>query len=221
MPGRGADGARRDGVTHQNSSAIRLVISDFGGVICTYDYNIFCRRLARRAGRAPEEIHAAAFDPRLQQEFESGAVSGREFHQVVMARLHLDIPYDEFAPMYGDIFTPIAATCSLLRALHASYPLYLLSDTNEIHFGYVRETQPVLRLFAERILSYEVRARKPDPAMYREALRRSGLPAEACVFVDDRSANVEGARRAGMPAVQFESTEQMAMDLRRLGVRVP
>jgi putative hydrolase of the HAD superfamily len=177
--------------------------------------------LARRTGRAPEEIRAAAFEPRLHREFETGAVSGRAYHEAVMSRLEAHVPYEEFVPMYGDIFAPIAATCTLLRALHASYTLYLLSDTNELHFGYVRETQPVLRLFAEHILSYEVGARKPDPAVYREALRRSGLPAEACVFVDDRPDNVEGARRMGMPAIQFRSSGQMAMELRRLDVRIP
>ena len=29
-------------------SPIRLIISDFGGVICTFDYRIFCERLAER-----------------------------------------------------------------------------------------------------------------------------------------------------------------------------
>jgi len=62
---------------------------------------------------------------------------------------------------------------------------------------------------------------KPDPGIYREALRRSGLPAEACVFIDDRPGNVEGAKRVGMHAFQFQSPAQCAADLSRLGVVIP
>ena len=200
---------------------IRLIISDFGGVICTFDYRIFCQRLAGRTGRTTDQVFAAAFGDRLQREFETGRLSGPAYHRAVMDRLGADVPYEEFFPMYGDIFTEIPATCDLLRRLHARYLLYLLSDTNEIHFGYVRETVGILRVFRECIVSYQVGAMKPDPRIYGEALRRSGLPATACVFVDDRPANVEGAARVGMHALLFQSAEQLAAELTRLGVAVP
>ena len=200
---------------------VRLIISDFGGVICTFDYRIFCQRLAVRTSRTTDQIFSAAFGDRLQREFETGRVSGPAYHRAVMDRLEADVPYEEFFPMYGDIFTEIPATCDLLRRLHARYPLYLLSDTNEIHFGYVRETVGILRVFREFIVSYQVGAMKPDPRIYGEALRRSGLPATACVFVDDRPANVEGAARVGMHALLFQSPEQLAAELTRLGVAVP
>lgn len=200
---------------------IRLIISDFGGVICTFDYRIFCQRLAGRTGRTTDQVFAAAFGDRLQREFETGRLSGPAYHRAVMDRLGADVPYEEFIPMYGDIFTEVPATGDLLRRLHARYPLFLLSDTNEIHFGYVRQTVGILRIFREFIVSFQVGAMKPDPRIYGEALRRSGLPATACVFVDDRAVNVEGAARVGMHAILFRSPEQLAAELTRLGVTVP
>ncbi len=200
---------------------IRLIISDFGGVICTFDYRIFCQRLAGRTGRTTDQVFAAVFGDHLQREFETGRISGPAYHRAVMDRLRVDVPYDEFFPMYGDIFTEIPATCDLLRRLHSRYPLYLLSDTNEIHFGYVRETVGILRVFQEFIVSFQVGAMKPDPRIYGEALRRSSLPATACVFIDDRPANVEGAARVGMHALLFQSPEQLAAELTALGVAVP
>ncbi len=200
---------------------IRLIISDFGGVICSFDYRIFCERLARRTSRTTDAICAAAFGDRLQADFETGKLSGREYHRAVMARLDADVPYEEFSPMYGDIFTEIPGTCDLLRRLRTRYPLYLLSDTNEIHFDYVRETVRTLAVFDEFIVSYRVGVQKPDPRIYREALRRSGLPAAACLFVDDRPQNVEGAARVGIHAVLFESAAQFADELLRRGVMIP
>jgi len=202
-------------------SPIRLIISDFGGVICTFDYRIFCERLARRIGGNAETIYALVYGSDLQAEFERGHMTGPEYHRRVMALLGADVSYAEFFPMYGNIFTEIPATCDMLYRLHGRYPLYLLSDTNEIHFGYVKQTVEVVRVFDECIVSYEVGSMKPDPPIYREALRRSGLPAEACVFIDDRPGNVDGARRVGMRALQFVSPEQCAADLARLGVVIP
>ena len=40
----------------------------------------------------------------------------------------------------------------------------------------------------------------------RSAAKRSALPLEEVVFVDDQPRNVEGARRAGLDAVQFDVT---------------
>lgn len=202
-------------------TGIRLIISDFGGVICTFDYRIFCERLARRIGRDTEEIYAAVYHGELHAEFEQGHLTGPEYHGKVMDRFGADVPYAEFFLMYGDIFTEIPGTCDLLRRLHTRYPLYLLSDTNEIHFGYVKRTVEVVRLFDQCVVSYEVGAMKPEPRIYQEALRRSGLRAEACVFIDDRPGNVEGAQRVGMHAFQFLSPEQCATELTRLGVIIP
>ncbi len=204
-----------------SSCEIRLIISDFGGVICTFDYRIFCERLARRVGRTTEQVYAAAFGDSLQEDFERGRFSGPVYHGRVMGRIGAEISYEELFPMYGDIFTEIPATGEILRRLKRRYPLYLLSDTNEIHFGYVRGTVDVLRLFDAFVVSYEVGVLKPDPRIYETALGRAGLPAEACVFVDDRAGNVEGAARLGIRAVQFTSAEQVAADLERLGVVIP
>lgn len=205
----------------KSSSGIRLIISDFGGVICTFDYRIFCERLALRIHRTADQVFAAAFGDRLQSDFETGKLSGRQYHRTMMTRLDADLPFDEFYPMYGDIFTEIPATCDLLRRLRRRYPLYLLSDTNEIHFSYVLETVRTLALFNEFIVSYRVGVLKPNPRIYQEALRRSALPARACVFVDDRSANVDGAARLGIHAVLFQSPAQLENDLLRLGAVIP
>ncbi len=203
------------------SDTVRAVVFDFGGVICSFDYGIFCVRMAQRTGRTAAQVMTAAFGGDLQVDFESGRLTGPEYHRRVMKRLDEDVTYAEFFPMYGDIFTEQAGTVDILRRLHTRYPLYLLSDTNEIHFGYVRDKVEVLGLFSDLVLSHEVGAMKPGPQMYAEVLTRAGVPAESCVFVDDRAANVAGARRVNMQAVQFVSPEQCVGELRKLDVSIP
>lgn len=64
--------------------------------------------------------------------------------------------------------------------------------------------------------SYLLRARKPDPAFFRQALLRIGIEPSAVLFVDDRAPNVDAARDAGMRAVLFEGAEALEETLRRL-----
>ena len=73
-------------------------------------------------------------------------------------------------------------------------------------------------MFEQRVLSYEIKAAKPDPKFYEFAAIRADVPAERIMFVDDLATNVEGARKFGMDAVQFRSTSQLVDDLTRRGV---
>jgi putative hydrolase of the HAD superfamily len=54
-------------------------------------------------------------------------------------------------------------------------------------------------LFDEVLLSFEVRAHKPEPAIYLEALRRlGGIAPERAVFVDDQPSYCDGAAALGI-----------------------
>ena len=43
---------------------------------------------------------------------------------------------------------------------------------------------------------------------------------EECVFIDDRSINLECARRLGLHTIQFLNASQLESDLRSLGVEI-
>lgn len=47
---------------------------------------------------------------------------------------------------------------------------------------------------------------KPDPRAFGFVTDGLGLPAEACVFVDDQKKNLRGAKEVGMPFVHFDVT---------------
>ena len=65
-------------------------------------------------------------------------------------------------------------------------------------------------LFDAIIFSCEVRVSKPDPSSYTNILSRLNVAAEECIFVDDRTVNVECVRRIGRKAMQYNGD----MDIR-------
>ena len=58
------------------------------------------------------------------------------------------------------------------------------------------------------VFSCHVKLIKPDLAIYLCLLKKYGLRAEECLFIDDREENVAVARELGMQVVRFEGYEQ-------------
>jgi putative hydrolase of the HAD superfamily len=76
-----------------------------------------------------------------------------------------------------------------------------------------RAMLPVDELFEVVVDSSRVGLRKPDPRIYELTLERLGLPAQACLFVDDVEHNIDAARTVGLRAVWFRDTEQAIAEL--------
>jgi putative hydrolase of the HAD superfamily len=77
-----------------------------------------------------------------------------------------------------------------------------------------RPMLPVDEIFETVVDSGFVGCRKPEAEIYELTLERLGLPAEACLFIDDLLPNIVGAREAGMTAVHFRDNEQAIAEIR-------
>jgi HAD superfamily hydrolase (TIGR01509 family) len=102
--------------------------------------------------------------------------------------------------------------------LARSYPLFLLSNTNALHFDYIQENYPVLKHFFQFILSYKVGSRKPEKGIYEYLLQQAGLPPEQILFIDDKMPFVAAAREHGIQAWQFTSREALQQQLIEAGL---
>ncbi|MEA2640139.1 MAG: glucose-phosphatase [Chloroflexota bacterium] len=68
----------------------------------------------------------------------------------------------------------------------------------------LRRLHGLNELISVAAVSGECGARKPDAAIFREFLQQSGAAPAACLFVDDRDANLSAAQRMGFTVVLFE-----------------
>lgn len=98
----------------------------------------------------------------------------------------------------------------VLRALReAGYRIGMISNTGRTWGRFLRKVQATLGIgsyFDVRVFSDEVRARKPDPRIFEEALDGLGLePAQVVHVGDDVDADIAGAKGVGMRAVWFNA----------------
>ena len=115
----------------------------------------------------------------------------------------------------------IPGTADLVRELHGA-GVRQLGLTNWSHelYPHAPERFEVLALLDDVVVSGTEGVAKPDPRIYEIAVERSGLPASALVFVDDKQENVDAAVAAGMDGIVFAGAVDLRAALRRRGLPV-
>jgi HAD superfamily hydrolase (TIGR01509 family) len=192
---------------------------DLGNVLVKVDHGRFCRGLARLAGVSPEEVFARVFETDLESAYDTGRLSSREFYGLVQARVGVKLPFAAFGRLWSDIFAAMAGMEAVLAKLTPRYPLFLLSNTNPLHFDYIREQFPALLTpFKAFILSYRVGSRKPEAGIYQALIRRAGCPPGRILYLDDKPPFVEAARAQGLAAWHFTTPEDFRQQLDRHGL---
>ena len=197
----------------------KAIIFDLGKVLIHFDFQRGYRSLAGYCPYPAAEIPKRLAGTGLVERFETGLVEPRDFVEQVSRILELEVGYDCFCGIWSSIFTELLLPESLLEGLAAGYRLLLLSNTNALHFEMLRRNYGrMLGHFHDLVLSYEVHAMKPQPEIFQVAVERAGCRPEECFYTDDIGAYVEAARRMGIDAVQFESSEQLQRELRDRGI---
>lgn len=198
---------------------IKAVIFDLGRVIVPFDFARGYSRIAALTGLDQVEIPERIRPTGLVDRLESGTIEPREFVSRISEVLGLKCSYEEFCEIWSSIFLPATLIPEeMLVKIAARFRLVLLSNTNAIHFDMIRANYPHLRHFHALVLSHEVGAMKPSPRIYEQAVAAAGCRPEECFFTDDVAEYVEGARRYGIDAVQFESVEQIERELHERNV---
>lgn len=105
----------------------------------------------------------------------------------------------------------------LLQALSANWQLAALSNINSCHWQQVSEEFHLVDLFDQVFASYQIRLRKPDPAIYRHVEQALGLQGAQIAFFDDNIECVETARAAGWQAFHTVGFEPLQATLRAQG----
>jgi putative hydrolase of the HAD superfamily len=94
--------------------------------------------------------------------------------------------------------------------------VYLATNQDRRRGTYIHELFAQQPWYGGSLMSYELGLAKPDPAYFAAALERIGKPADECVFVDDRPANVEAAREVGIASILYVDLDQFTIELERL-----
>jgi putative hydrolase of the HAD superfamily len=205
------------------AGAVRGIIFDLGNVLVDFDHAIAAKRIAEFSGRSARDIYNMFFDSELTRNFESGKLLPLQFFAEVKEILNLKIGYEEFLPIWNEVFflsEKNRLVYDLAKGLKQDYKIALLSNVNVLHMEYLKKNFPVFDAFHNVIASFEIGCTKPDPMIYKKTLQILGLPAESILYTDDRPELVEGARSLGIRGFVFKGFEQLRRDLIDSGINI-
>jgi len=201
---------------------LRAIIFDIGRVLVRIDVARAMQGLASGTALSPAELWSAIEkDPRWP-DWQEGRMAPGDWYLHLGRRLGGDLTFEQFTEIWNRVLDPAPIhDDALFQELSKNYRLALLSNTDPIHVQHLEANYTFFRFFPTRIYSCSVSASKPNPLIYREALRALKVQAQEAVYVDDIALYVEAAQRLGMGGIQFQSSVQLVSDLKSLGVELP
>jgi glucose-1-phosphatase len=199
----------------------RAIIFDIGSVLVRLDIRKAQLGLAEGLSLKPEEVWSAIEkDPRWP-DWQEGRMSARDWHVNLCNRLGISLGFEEFVKVWNSALDPQPIhPDSFFEHLSKSYRLGLLSNTDSIHVAHLERTYSFFQYFPTpvRIYSCSVGASKPNPLIFREALRACKVNADQAVYVDDVPAFADAARALGCAGIQFRGAEELRAELADLGI---
>ena len=195
----------------------KAIIFDFGGVLIDLDIDD-CKAAFRRdlGYEKIDDILDPCHQKGIVGDMEEGVITADEFRAAVLKDARPGARPEEVDDAFMHILAGIPAYKGpLLNRLAESYDIYILSNNNPI----VSQHMPELfagvgldfgKLFKKSFLSFEMKALKPSASFYKTVLDQINLPSEDLLFIDDSQRNVDGAIAAGLPAVYYDPSTDLA-----------
>lgn len=198
---------------------IQTFLFDMGNVLVHFSHPLMCRQLADVCGCEAEEMRALLFDRGWEGELERGEITDAQLQRRLEDHFKRSIDLAALVHAGSDIFTLNAPMIPILDALRRRRNrLVLLSNTSTAHIEFVRRNFDVLSYFDDFVLSCEVGAMKPDPAIFQAALKKILCPPEHCFYTDDIAHYVEVGRQYGLHAEVFTTAEVLEEQLATRGI---
>ena len=106
-------------------------------------------------------------------------------------------------PSYIDIYREVFPVLSEVKK--KGHRIFVLSNTSKVFYDLLEEQlSPIKELLDGFVLSCDIKAIKPDLAMFKEILDKYQLEPRNCVFLDDIEDNTNAAEKLGIKGYQVK-----------------
>jgi len=195
---------------------IRLFVFDLGNVILPFEHRQIAVKLhetSRIQDRfTPDGLFEFLFDRDhgLVNPYEEGLMSSVDFFAKLREKYKLELEFEEFQDIWNIIFEENTEVNDIITYLKSKgFPVFLLSNTNELHFSYIMERYPIVHSLDEWILSYEVGAKKPKQKIFDTIFEKTDIIRGEVLYIDDIPEYVEAAKTYGLQGLVFKNAKDI------------
>ena len=199
---------------------VKVILCDLGSVIVLVNNKKTVEGLAKFSNKDKKYVFDFYINSKARKDFDKGKINATQFFANFKNNLNLKLNFNQFKKIWSSCFSPNKEMEKLLYTLKKNYKLILLSNTDEIHFTYVRNNYKILDIFDNFVLSYKVGYKKPNPFIYLHALKKAKTFPNKILFIDDILKFVLVAKFFGIKSVQYKSIQQLKSDLSRMNIKI-
>ena len=196
---------------------IKNIVFDLGGVLVDLDFKAAINGLQKAGFANVKEQLQTLHQGGIFQKFELGEMSADEFRTAIRENSTVTLTDEEIDALWNAMLLEIPREkLELILDLRGKYMVYLLSNTNSIHWDYVCKNAFNYRgfrvndYFEETFLSYEMHLAKPNKAIFEKVLHDANLLPEETLFIDDSEANCKAAEEVGIHAHHYHIGDDLS-----------
>ena len=141
-----------------------------------------------------------------------GEVTHPDMWQQFCEELETDIDYEILTGAFLNI-TLDQAVVDYIRKLKEKYLIGMITDNKVDRIETILKEKGLEELFDVVVISAQVHSGKTEEKIFEEALKRSNLKPQECVFIDNTAQNLEIPAKMGFRTVYFDDEKRDLAEL--------
>ncbi len=197
---------------------IKTIMFDWGGVCVKGKLaEKVGKKIGPRMKKSPKSVTIAYL--KYCWEYQTGRITAKEFWKRVQEDLGTSLTREELIKSHVTARELNKGVIELIKKLKTNYKVMLVTNTYKEYYEHSNKRYKIDKIFDDIVLSYKIKGRKPEPKVYREALRRARCRPEEVVFIEDKNKHLIPARKLGMRTILYKNQTDLKQRLKKIGVR--
>ena len=196
------------------SKGIKNLLIDLGGVLINLDRQRCIEHFQKLGLQNVDALLDIKNQDGLLMQQEKGLITPAEFRDGVRKMIGKAVSDKQIDAAWNSFLVDIPDyKLDLLLKLRTKYVVYLLSNTNEIHWKYAchnlfpYRTFRVEDYFEKAYLSYEMHMVKPEADIFKAVIEDAGIEPQETLFIDDSEINCKAAQELGISTYTAKAGE--------------
>ncbi|MHA2092961.1 MAG: HAD-IA family hydrolase [Candidatus Kariarchaeaceae archaeon] len=188
---------------------LTTIILDYDGIIRHLDREI-ADLTCQTKGFSFEELMSKVWSNDISSDLIRGKVTRQKWWDTVQS-LNNDLEHVPQSFIWEEVFAIARIDTRVLEyvdELTEAYITVILSNADELSKRKIKEEVGTTK-FDFIFTSSDFGSKKPEKEIFLQVLETLQVNPTECVFFDDRQANVEGARKVGIPAFLYDGLDGM------------
>ncbi len=194
---------------------IRNIIFDLGAVVLNIDFQLAAIEFRKLGITNFDKIYSRAIQNNLFSDMEKGIISPSDFRNELRSLSNLPLIDNKIDFAWNSLILDFPPSrLKLIRNIANSYRIFLLSNTNEIHYNFYQadlrnnhNIDGLESIFEKTYFSHKLGMRKPDLDIFKYAINDANILAEETIFIDDSIQNIEAANKLKLNTIFIDTSK--------------